>query len=147
MSYKRGNKSAAFLVEMIIVILFFAIASAITLKLFVSAHLQSRLSTETDRAVVLAQTAAEGMSSSGSIGGALSYLSAKAEEKNDSGCTVYFDENWQPSDKAEGSFEMSISASDEDTSSGKLVSWSILITKLEGNTEIYTLDGEKYIPA
>lgn len=55
----RASKSGLFLVELIIAILFFAVASVICVQLFVKAHLVSRQSRDVTAAITLAQNYAE----------------------------------------------------------------------------------------
>lgn len=54
---KRG--SMAFLMELIVVILFFSLSTAVTLRLFVAAHEKERESTRLSDAVERAQDTAE----------------------------------------------------------------------------------------
>lgn len=54
-----SGRSTAFLIELIVSILFFALASGVCVKLFAAAHLQSEGSKQLSTAVTAAQTAAE----------------------------------------------------------------------------------------
>ena len=53
----QNSKSALFLMELIIAILFFAISSAVCVQLFVKAHLMSRDTTDLNHAVACAESA------------------------------------------------------------------------------------------
>ena len=55
---KKGG-SAVFMMELLVVILFFAISSTVTLRLFVEAHLDGKKSERTGTAIIMAQSAAE----------------------------------------------------------------------------------------
>lgn len=59
MGGKRTSKSGVFLIELIIAILFFSVASVICVQLFVKAQLISRESQDVSAAVALAQDCAE----------------------------------------------------------------------------------------
>ena len=48
---RKGSKSALFLMELILAILFFAAASAVCVQLFVKAHLMSQDTVDLNRAV------------------------------------------------------------------------------------------------
>lgn len=58
-AYRSGSKSALFLIELIIAIVFFAVSSAICMNLFVQAHLTSGRSKDLTTAMTLAQNYAE----------------------------------------------------------------------------------------
>ena len=60
MSTQNNSRTSLFLMELIIVILFFAIASAICLRLFVGAHLLSEKDKDLSHALVWAQNLSEG---------------------------------------------------------------------------------------
>lgn len=56
---RSSSKSGLFLIELIIAIVFFAVASAICIQLFVKAHLISTRSTDISTASIIAQNTAE----------------------------------------------------------------------------------------
>lgn len=62
MSARGRSKSSLFLMELIIAILFFSIASAVCIRLFAVAHLESLQSAQLNRAVFCAQSAADALS-------------------------------------------------------------------------------------
>ena len=59
MAVQRSSRSGLFLLELMIVILFFAVTSAICMNLFVQAHLTSAAGSELTSAVREAQSVAE----------------------------------------------------------------------------------------
>lgn len=91
---RGSSKSNLFLMELIILILFFSIASAICVRLFVSAHLDSLESAALNRAVLAAQSAVEVYKNADDPGEAFSaQLNAAAEG---GGFVVRYDAEWQP---------------------------------------------------
>lgn len=57
--HERTSKSGLFLMELIIVILFFSLASAVTVQLFVKSHLISRKTVALTQATMITQNFAE----------------------------------------------------------------------------------------
>ncbi|MCR5755924.1 MAG: hypothetical protein K6G30_14075 [Acetatifactor sp.] len=76
----RHSKSGILLMELILVILFFAMASTVCIKLFSKAHLKSVLSVNQNHAVIEAQNLAE------------YWLATEGSPEKTS---LYFDTNWE----------------------------------------------------
>ena len=101
----KHSKSALFLMEMIIAILFFSLASAVCIQLFAKAHTLSRQTVNENHAVIQAQNLAE------------CYLAMNGDLQQIAdlykvGCTattdrilVYFDKNWTPCPSEEACFQ------------------------------------------
>ena len=86
------SKSGLFLMELIIAICFFAVASAICVQLFANAHILSQRSKGIQMAVLNAQSVAEGFRGLNGDMEALAYLwQAYA---NDGSFTAWFDDDW-----------------------------------------------------
>ncbi|MEG0275626.1 MAG: hypothetical protein RR630_01210 [Coprobacillus sp.] len=81
---KRYNKTSLFLMELIIAILFFALASAICIQVFAKAHTMNNDNLRLTHATMAASNIAE------------TYRSQKLEEyyKADKDGYIYFDEQW-----------------------------------------------------
>lgn len=89
---RESSKSALFLMELILAILFFALASAVCVQLFARAHTVSADTRDASRAVVLAQDAAAALqSTNGSPEAAAELLGGSAEN---GALTVYYDAGW-----------------------------------------------------
>ena len=93
MRSRRSLKSGLFLIELIIMILFFAIASAICVRLFVHAHLTAKASTDLSQAVFISQSAAETIKGTDASSEKLSELLGAVPSEN--GYSVFYDKNWQ----------------------------------------------------
>ena len=87
---KTSGKTNSFLLEMILMILFFSVSAAVILQLFASSHNIQKQSSSKNEALLYAQTLAEEMKSSGQN------LLARTSEQTDE---RYLDENWQETGK------------------------------------------------
>jgi len=95
---ERASSSASgmFLIELLLAIMIFAVASAICLKVFVTAHQISAESHDMNRAILAAQNGAECFKATG---GDLSETAGLLGEDFTGGDTLdmHFDSNWKPS--------------------------------------------------
>lgn len=89
--YNRSSKSGLFLIELIILILFFAMASGICVQLFVNAHLLSIRSSQQNHAVLVAQSAAEAYKAN-----AAEYDKLLGGKSDEEGFHVLYNTEWQP---------------------------------------------------
>lgn len=147
---KRGsNQINSFFVEIIIVILFFAISAAVTLQLFVAANNRAQQSSDLSVAVIKAQNIAEqikGLSSSDELPEAL-----KAAKHTSSGGTEQFqidyDKQWNQIQSAPH-YEIDVTLTKNTAESGVLVNADILVLrcKASGENKIFTLSSAKYLP-
>jgi len=100
------SKSGLFLMELIIAITFFAVASAICIQLFAAAHTMSSRSIGIQMAVANAQSAAESFKmTDGDMDTMAGLLGATLAEGR---LVVEFDENWAPT--ASGRYRMVVEA-------------------------------------
>lgn len=98
----RTSKAGLFLIELIILILFFAVAGAICVRLFVAAHLESVDGETLSQAVLASQSAAEAYKCSPTAQAAIDCLpGAVATEQ---GFDVLYDTQWNPTDEAHAAF-------------------------------------------
>lgn len=99
---KRSN---LFLMEMIMAILFFALAGMVCMQLFLKARGLSRDTTATNRAITLVKSVASTFEAgNGSLESLLdSYPYASLE---DSTLEVFYDANWQPCDRKKYVYRM-----------------------------------------
>lgn len=95
----ESSKSALFLMELILAVLFFALSSAVCARLFVSSHVISCETQEANRAAALAQSAAACVQSAeGNFEAAAKLLSGTVTA--DGKLTVWYTADWQPLDNA-----------------------------------------------
>lgn len=93
----RAKSSNLFLLELIIAILFFSIASAVCVQLFVKSHLMSVETEELNQAVNLASGAVESIT-----------------EENTGDSVVYYNDNWESCDQADAAYLMTTHLTRED---------------------------------
>lgn len=130
---KTGNrsKSSLFLMEMIVVILFFAITSAICIGLFTKAHQTAQDSVELTHAVLLSETAAETFkAAAGQLPPTAAALGGKIE--SDNVCIIGYDRDWQVTDQ-QPSYTMTITVS-----AAEGIATAEILTQKKG-AEIYQL--------
>ena len=103
MSTQENSRTSLFLMELIIVILFFALASAICLRLFVGAHLLAESDRNLNHALVWSQNFSECFY--GCKGRILQMRNqypnafvSLADNETDGSIVVFFDENWNQVD-------------------------------------------------
>jgi len=99
MKNRGSSSSGMFLIELLLAILIFAIASAICLQVFVTAHQTAEGSSRLNRAVVAAQGGAECFKAAGGdMAETSKLLGQSAVTGGDSGDTLvqYFDSSWKP---------------------------------------------------
>lgn len=136
----KGAKSGLFLMELIVVILFFALSSAVCVQLFVRAHLISIKSSDLTMAVTKAQTAAECFKSSDGTEDALSSLLGA---RRDGGALVVdYDGRWEQTAPGDAVYRMVV----EVGSRGAVASAGIRIEKQGQNEPVYQVSAQKYIP-
>lgn len=110
---RKGSKSALFLMELILAILFFAAASAVCVQLFVKAHLMSQDTVDLNRAVAGAETAAAVLrAEDGDLNAALPLLEGAVPEGG--GLAVYYDAGWKPAAEKEAVYVMRLCPAAED---------------------------------
>lgn len=95
MQSRTSSKSSLFLIELIIVILFFAVASAICVRLFAQAHLTAQEGRDLNQGVFLAESAAETFRGTDCSPETMETLLGMVPRGNE-GYEAYYDENWQP---------------------------------------------------
>ena len=132
----KSSKTKLFLIELIVVIFFFAVSSVVCVNLFASARMMSLSSTETTNAMLRAQAAAEIFRGSGDPRTA-SILGASA---NENGYTVYYDKSWAGvASAAEAAYQMDVAFAEE----ARLIKASITVQK--GSAELFHIDTARYL--
>ncbi len=123
--------------EMIIIILFFSISSAVCIQSFVNAHLLDKKTMELNHAVIIAQGFADTMrGSDGTIDTLLSYY-PKAVKEGDSKLRQYYDSDFLPcSENDENAVYLSEAVL---TTKSKISTIDIVVSKPSENTDIFSL--------
>lgn len=124
----RGSRTSLFLMELLLVLLFFSIASAVCVRVFTAAKLKSEASANLTAATFAAQSAAESWKSvDGNLEATAKSLSGKASQNR---LLVAYDAQWKPCNKNAAEFVLTL---DKEGSLGR-----IAVTGKD-EKEIYTL--------
>ncbi len=127
--------------EMIIIVLFFSVASATCVQAFVNSHLLDKDTMELNHAVIAAQGFADVMR--GTDGSLESLLEAypDAVRQGESGFCAFYDKEFAPCGEGDASYRADVSLS----SDGKLRVIAISVMQLEDDEQIYELSATKYM--
>jgi len=148
----RAKASSLFLLELILAILFFSIASAVCVQIFVKSHLLSSDAQALNMAVSECSGAAEVILSSKDEHDAAALLKSAYPDgsfsESDGGVTssvflAYYDEDLAPCGKSAASYEMTVQLIKED----HMLQASISMTSLDDpeDANIYALDVAHHI--
>lgn len=141
----RASSSNLFLIELIIAILFFSVASAVCVQIFVKSHQLSNDSTALSAAVDECSAAAEIITTSDSIGDAKAGISKVWENsvRENGHFLIYFNDDLahcrQISSNSAYVMEVSLK-NDKD-----LLSSHIEMTEIQNEKSVYSLDVKHYL--
>lgn len=139
MKPSKHAQSSLFLMEMMVVILFFALTSAICVHLFAQSYQTAKHSEDLTNGVLQAESAAElYKSTAGDLQQTAELLDAKWEAAGS--LTVLYDAHWQIVQQ-DGAYQLTMSAVQETL----IPTAEIVISTLEGK-EIYRLTVKAYQP-
>ncbi len=139
MKPSKHAQSSLFLMEMMVVILFFALTSAICVHLFAQSYQTAKHSEDLTNGVLQAESAAElYKSTAGDLQQTAELLDAKWEAVGS--LTVLYDAHWQIVQQ-DGAYQLTMSAAQETL----IPTAEIVIRTLEGK-EIYRLTVKAYQP-
>ena len=146
----NARKTGLFLMELIIAILFFSLAAAICIQLFVKSHMISERSIALNHSILLAQNTAEIFYATNGdpeklaslLGcGESSGTAAIADSDNTSTLTLFYTDKFDcldPAEAASAVFQQTISLyADSDPA---LITCHIVISELSSGDVIYSLD-------
>ena len=137
MKRRIQRRSNIFLMEIIISILFFSIASAVCIQLFAKAKLQSDNTAALNQAVLAASSAAEALEVSDGTPESLISCFPGGEAYGRT-LRVYYDQSWNPCPSSLSSFQMEVLLS----SDRGMITAAITVTSAD--EVIYTLQAENY---
>lgn len=134
------SRTSLFLMELIIVILFFSIASAVCMQLFAKAHLTSVKTKELNHAVAIAQSYAEVMRGTD---GSMNSIVAEFPEAivTDNYMEIFYDSDFKVCTPENASYVSDVTI----TPNGAIQNITIVFVKLSDYTEVYRLDATKYM--
>lgn len=126
---KRGSKTSLFLMEMLLVILFFSIAAAICLRVFAAARQRSVDSADLSGAVIAAQSEAERFRAAVFVDD-LEALAVSGGAVTEGPVHIYYDAKWKPCEEARAAYCLTMHWVETTA--------QIEVTRIDG-TEIYDL--------
>ena len=146
MQRKPAKRSSLFLLELIIAILFFCLASAVCVRFFVRSHVMEQETTELNLAVDQAVSAAEILRSGQDIVACLEdhypdIVSFEDEKYHTTYYTIYYDQEWNPCRKDGSIYRLSLAYKEENG----FAAGDISVFANRQNDPIYTLEVEKYL--
>lgn len=137
MGNKRDSKTAMFLMEMIAVVCFFILCAGVCILVFVRANYLSRLSQDTNRAALAAESVAEVWKTEEADGLAARFgMTGAGTEPANSPATILWDADWKPAFE-EGKAEFCGYV--EITAEGRVETASVRIVRMDDDTELFAL--------
>lgn len=148
MKYQRhNNTSSLFLLELILAVLFFSVASALCIQIFTKAHLMSQDARNLNFAVNEVSSMAEQISAgtlhsdtAASSGDTASDPSTQMPDDSWQDDTAYYDSSYASCEKADAVYVLTVHYEPEDT----LLKAHISMDTIADNRNIYTLDVTKH---
>ena len=148
---KQTNRSGLFLLELVIAILFFSLAAAVCVRLFVKSRMISRDAQELNRALNLTTTAAEVFRSDTDMELYLKESELSYQKDSDgSSFFVYYNEDWSNCEAEDAVYCLTIAITeDTELSDGstdaRSSQGSFGVYEIEGDREIYSVETAKYV--
>ena len=138
---KHKSRTSLVLMELIITILFFSIASAVCVQLFVKSHLISKETNELNNAVNISQSISEVMNgTNGSLSSIQNFYPTAVGD--DDYFVIYYDENFNETlDTDSYMYAADVTV----TSVGRLYNMEVQIKKKPDFDIIYSIKSSKYI--
>lgn len=148
MKYQRHNNiSSLFLLELILAVLFFSVASALCIQIFIKAHLMSQDARDLNFAVNEVSSMAEQISAgtlhsdtAASSDDTASDPSTQMPDDSLQDAAAYYDSSYASCEKADAVYVLTVHYEPEDT----LLKAHISMDTIADNRNIYTLDVTKH---
>lgn len=138
---KSKSRTSLVLMELIISILFFSLASAVCVQLFVNAHITSKKTEELNNAIGITQSITEVMNGTDGSLNSVKDFYKNAEGGNDY-FVIYYNENFEET----ADIDSALYAADVTISHvGNLYNMNTDFLRLSDMDVIYTLTSSKYI--
>lgn len=141
MKRRQVKRSGIFLLELMIVILFFCVTSAVCVRLFVKSHMISQNTRNLNMAVNQVSEVAEVFRLGADMESFMEHEFQNYEKgTGDSFYQIYYDENWEPAGKEQASFCLTVEILEKDSESYG----SFSIKNRNTNQEIYAVSLRKF---
>jgi len=138
----QAHKSSLFLMELIIAIVFFALASSVCLQLFVKSHLLSARTKELNTAVNLCTSAAEFIRQCEGSGEILQELMPQLTVSQEDSLLAYYDEKFQVYSQENADYLLKILLDTGET----MVSAQVSLTAEDSKEIIHELPVKVHLP-
>ncbi len=135
------SRTSLFLMEMIVTVLFFSLASAVCVQCFVNAHVIGRETQELNHAVAAATGFAEVMRGTDGDIDSIIAVYPEAVKGDDSYFTVFYDADFLPCDAENAKYAGDVTL----TPNGAIQNMNIRIARIADSSIIYELDATKYM--
>lgn len=141
MKKEAPKRSSLFLMELIISILFFALASAVCIQIFTKAHLQSNQTADLNMAITKASSIAEYIQSTDDP---LNVLQEQfpTSISNQQSLKIYYNKSWNPCNITNASYMVSIQI---DTKQQMRIG-TILVHQTNSTSPLYQLTVKHHLP-
>lgn len=131
-------KSGAFLLEFVIILLVFSLASAVCVRLFFTARSLAEGSDELDGAVAAATRVSETLKSTDGSDAAIDALFGASR-------TICLDGDWSECAESEAEYRITADLTASDEAAGRLLSGTVAVSAADGGG-IYALDFARFYP-
>ena len=135
---KQRFRSSGFFVELIITIVFFAIACCIIVQLFAKAGLMSSEAFDKRGAAAQCQTLCETIKGPGSLDSVLEDV----KQTSGSSVRIFYDRDWKMTTRDAAVFSVTVSTEAVAQTAGSLE--KMRFEALKGTTPLYTMSGAQY---
>lgn len=137
-----SSRSSLLLIEIIIAILIFSVASAVCLQLFAKSHTLSKRTEELDIAVREATSVSELLAQGDTLKKNLTRFYPYADITPDS-AVIYYDIDFQPCERRQSYFQMNILPSSRQD---RIRAYTITVCKDSNTATIYRMETTAYEP-
>ena len=141
MKRKPAKRSSLFLMELIIAILFFCLASAVCVRFFVKSHLMERDTTALNNAANYASSVAEIFRSSEDLPACLKVQFPKGASRQEGDYMIYFNHDWNTCSEDDAAYSLNLSYKQADN----FLLGRIVVSDSQESEEIYSLEVKKYL--
>lgn len=144
MTRTPAKRSSLFLLELIIAILFFSLASAVCVRFFVKAHTISRDAVELNNALEKVSGYAEVFLAADSFSAYIEdYTDGQLVAENDSEYLIYYNSDWEICGSADASYTIEIQISENGSLEHALFT-AYRLSDTAADSEIYSLETDRY---
>lgn len=136
------QKSNSLLVEILIVIMFFALASTVIVQLFATAHRKSVQTKERNMAMITLQSVVEQVQASAETG------KTTVDDKTyplSQPLVLFFDKDWNRGDQS-SPYYIRVNISHQTTPAGMLRTVEAEAFAARGSRSVYSLSAKRYLP-